>query len=169
MPTKTIYIAEDDLPLYQRAQELSGGSLSAAIAQALRRFVESRDLRHQGFREVTLRVGPPGGQQRKRFHGLRLGRWRYPAGGGRQSEFSLYRTARNRLALYVRDLPGWAGRGDPPAWDDPRTWSRDWWEEGGAALEVFDDVEQLRGHVPAELYPAVVQVAKDRPVEDLDI
>ena len=31
MPNKTIYIADDDLPLLQRAQDLTGGNLSGAI------------------------------------------------------------------------------------------------------------------------------------------
>ena len=32
VPNKTIYVSDGDLPLYQRAQELAGGNLSAAIA-----------------------------------------------------------------------------------------------------------------------------------------
>lgn len=31
MPNKTIYVSDDDMPLYQRAQELAGGSLSSSI------------------------------------------------------------------------------------------------------------------------------------------
>src|SRR5690348_14808983 len=38
MPNKTIYVADSDLPLYEQAQAMAGGNLSAAIAQALRRF-----------------------------------------------------------------------------------------------------------------------------------
>ena len=36
MPNKTIYVSDDDLALYKRAQELAG-NLSQAISTALRR------------------------------------------------------------------------------------------------------------------------------------
>jgi hypothetical protein len=38
--------------LFQRAQELSGGTLSAAITAALRRYVEVGEDRQQGYGEV---------------------------------------------------------------------------------------------------------------------
>jgi hypothetical protein len=44
VPNKTIYVSDGDLPLYQRAQELAGDNLSAAIAAALRRYVDVEDL-----------------------------------------------------------------------------------------------------------------------------
>ncbi len=34
MPNKTIYVSDADLPVFQRAQELTGGNLSAAISKA---------------------------------------------------------------------------------------------------------------------------------------
>jgi hypothetical protein len=40
VPNKTIYVSDGDLQLFQRAQELAGGNLSAAISKALRRFVD---------------------------------------------------------------------------------------------------------------------------------
>ena len=40
MPNKTIYVSEDDLPLFERAQELSGANLSSAIIKALKRYIE---------------------------------------------------------------------------------------------------------------------------------
>ena len=38
MPNKTIYVSDDDLPLYKKAQELAG-NLSSAISIALRKYV----------------------------------------------------------------------------------------------------------------------------------
>src|SRR6187200_2304177 len=43
VPNRTIYVSDDDQPLYQRAQELAGGNLSGAISTALKRYVESED------------------------------------------------------------------------------------------------------------------------------
>ena len=34
VPNKTIYVADTDLPLFQRAQELTGDNLSATIVRA---------------------------------------------------------------------------------------------------------------------------------------
>ncbi len=41
MPNRTIYVADSDLPVFEKAQQLAGDNLSATIAQALRRFVEA--------------------------------------------------------------------------------------------------------------------------------
>jgi len=35
MPNKTIYVSDNDLPLFERAPSLAGGNLSAAITQAV--------------------------------------------------------------------------------------------------------------------------------------
>lgn len=48
MPNKTIYVSDDDLALYKRAQELAG-NLSQAISTALRRYVEMEEGRLEGF------------------------------------------------------------------------------------------------------------------------
>ena len=74
MPNKTIYVSDGDLPLYQRAQELAGDNLSAAISAALRRYVELEEGRREGFDEIVVRVGL--GKGRKvRFTGVLLGEW----------------------------------------------------------------------------------------------
>ena len=74
MPNKTIYVSDDDLAVYQRAQEFTAGNLSAAIAIALRRYVDFEEGRLKGFDEVVVRIGP--GQKRKqRFLGVLLGEW----------------------------------------------------------------------------------------------
>src|SRR5215469_14987269 len=57
MPNKTIYVADADLPTFERAQELAGENLSATIACALRRFVKTEEARQQGFEEISLKVG----------------------------------------------------------------------------------------------------------------
>jgi hypothetical protein len=74
VPNKTIYVSDGDLSLYQRAQELAGGNLSAAISAALRRYVDVEEGRRTGFDEIVVRVGP--GKGRKvRFVGILLGEW----------------------------------------------------------------------------------------------
>ena len=74
MPNKTIYVSDADLPVYQRAQELAGDNLSAAISAALRRYVDVEEGRLEGFDEITVRVGPSPGRK-VRFTGVLLGEW----------------------------------------------------------------------------------------------
>lgn len=193
MPNKTIYVADDDLPLYARAQELAGGSLSAAIGQAMQEFVDRRETHMNGFEEVTVRVGEPGLRTSRRFTGRRLVRWSHHTGRGKVEIFSVYRTVKDRYAVHLRRDPDW-GYGDrryqaPEGWDveqdwsDPATWdwsnwsqksgrsgeSPAWWEPGVYQLDVYDDLAELREHVPPELAELVVQHGGVPAVQDLDI
>lgn len=45
MPNKTIYVRDEDLPIFERAAAISG-SLSAAIAEALREWVEKAETNY---------------------------------------------------------------------------------------------------------------------------
>ena len=63
VPNKTIYVSDGDLKLYQRAQELAGGNLSAAIANALKRYVDVQEGLREGFDDVVVRVGVGAGPQ----------------------------------------------------------------------------------------------------------
>ncbi|MBC8099008.1 MAG: EXLDI protein, partial [Armatimonadetes bacterium] len=74
MPNKTIYVSDDDLPLFERAQALSGTNLSSAIVRALRRFIELEEARQRGLDEITVIVNGEGAHRRKRFLGTRLAR-----------------------------------------------------------------------------------------------
>ena len=58
VPNKTIYVSDGDLPLYQRAQELAGGNLSAAIAAALRRYVEVEEGAARASTRSSFASGP---------------------------------------------------------------------------------------------------------------
>lgn len=184
MPNKTIYVSDEDLPLYEQAQQIAGGNLSAAIARALRRFVQAEEDRQAGYREVTVRAGTGRARRAQRFTGLLLGEWRHPAGERRVERFRVYRTRKGRFALHVTRMPDWA------AWSDPGTWDAgSWgWDMSGAAeswperghsgwwqgpveetLEVAGTLEELRDKLPADFYGTLVGQA-DRPaVEELDI
>lgn len=199
MPNRTIYVADSDLPIFEKAQELAGDNLSATIAQALHRFVEAAEARGKGFEEVTVKVGKIA-HSYKRFRGRLLAKGRVreqnnpwdvsyditvnkfgskakasEQNGSRDISYRVYQTAKGKLALYVRNLPDWN------SWSNPKSWSyrnyehRDWsyWsqEEQEYRFEVYDTVEQLAGNVPQELYETVVQALRGDPdgVEFLDI
>jgi hypothetical protein len=57
MPAKNIYVRDEDVSLFERAEELGGESLSAVIAEALRRYVEVEEAKLSGYEEYTVEVG----------------------------------------------------------------------------------------------------------------
>jgi EXLDI family protein len=172
VPNKTIYVSDGDLSLYQRAQELAGGNLSAAIANALRRFVEVEEGRLEGFDEVTVRVGLGAGRK-VRFSALLVGEWMDTT----QKRVEHYRVYVGRTGKYVlhteRSEDFWMvdAEGKPAGWrgylgignvrygSHPRE----------STLEVLDSLEQLRDKVPPELYEMVARSAQQPAVEELDI
>ena len=123
MPNKTIYVSDDDLPLFERAQELSGANLSSAIVRALRRFIEIEEANQRGLDEITVIVGGSGTHQRKRLAGQRLVRWLQSTANGKGTEIrSVYLLAGKRYALHTRSMADWNYRGViPNMWAIPRT------------------------------------------------
>jgi len=175
VPNKTIYVADDDLPLFRRAQEIGGGNLSAAILAALRRYVEVEEGRREGYDEITVKVGPGAGRK-QRFTGVLLGEW------GRSTSktvelFKVYRSQKGKFVVHTErspdyvwtagDNPGAGGwRGLLNAFNPNQTWGA---TQGEATLDVVDTVEELREKIPPELYDLIASVAEQPPVEDLDI
>lgn len=187
MPNKTIYVSDDDLPLFERAQELSGANLSSAIVRALRRFIELEEASQRGFDEITVVVNGQGAYRRKRFLGQRLVRWVQPMAKGKGTEIlSVYSTAGKRYALHTRSMPDWDfSWGDPEQVSDPnnwgigngilqkvKSWAYDWEtfkESGDYSLQVFETLEELKAHISNELYQAVSQAMDGPEIEELDI
>ena len=123
MPNKTIYVADADLPVFDRAQELAGENLSATIAQALRHFIQAEEARAQGFGEITLKVGRNMTYTRKQFLGRELARYRTrDEETGRLLTQTVFLTARGRFVLYTRAQPDWS------AWTAywMQDWDKDW-------------------------------------------
>jgi len=172
VPNKTIYVSDGDLPVYQRAQELAGGNLSAAIAAALRRYVDVEEGRREGFDEITVRVGP--GKGRKvRFTGVLLGEW-VNTNSNRVEAFRVYRGRTGKFVLHIERSADYAmvdAAGKPAGWrgylgigsisygNSP----------GESTLDVFATVDELRERIPSQLYDMVASSARQPAVEDLDI
>src|SRR5262249_35148350 len=107
MPNKTIYVADADLPLYERAQALAGGNLSAAIATALKRYV-SEPGEERG--EMVVTVTEDGAPVKKRFRGQLIVERRVRKPDGAQTvSYRLYRTEKGRYAVWSRAAPNWSG------------------------------------------------------------
>ncbi len=172
VPNKTIYVADGDLTLYQRAQELAGGNLSAAIAKALRRFVDAEEGLREGYDDVVVRVGIGAGRK-VRFTALLVGDW-LDTSDRRPVRYRVYRSRRGKYVLHVEREPdywtvdvegkpagwrGYLGLGDFRYGAVPRE----------STLEVIDALEALREKVPPELFDMVERSSRQPPVEDLDI
>jgi EXLDI family protein len=176
MPNKTIYVSDDDLPLFQRAQELAGGTLSAAISTALRRYVEVEEGRKQGYDEIVVRVGPGLGRK-QRFSGVLLAELERSGNEGSET-YRVYRTRSDKFVVHVRKSEAHVNVG-PGAekWNTGwRAWIGDWsadqtWTHtpASSALHVALTLDDLRAVVPEELYKLVVDVADQPVIEDLDV
>ncbi len=173
MPNKTIYVSDGDLPIYQRAQELAGDNLSAAIAAALRRYVDVEEGRREGFDEIIVRVGP--GKGRKvRFIGVLLGEW-VNTSPSRVETFRVYRGRTGKFVLHVERSPDYTmvdGEGKPAGWRAHL--GLDWnvsygTKPGESTLEVVESLDELRERIPPQLYDMVAGSAQQPAVEDLDI
>jgi EXLDI family protein len=168
MPTKTIYVADGDMPLYQRAQELVGGNLSAAITTALRRLIEMEEGRQEGFDEITVKVGPGVGRK-VRFSGVLLGEWGRAKPSGLVEQYRVYQSRKGKYVVHVTRSDEYTTTSE--GW---RSWigleESNWGiVKGDATLTVVDTLDELRQKVPSELFDLVANLAKQPTVEDLDI
>lgn len=172
VPQKTIYVAEADLELYQRAQAIADGNLSAAITQALRRMVDLEDAKGAGFDDVTVQVGVGKGR-RQRFAGVLLLSWQL-ADANHVVDYRVWRTRKGQFAVHMQ-------KGQEHVWTAGKDGTATGWRKHFASdqqygvipehatLEVFEDVEAMRGKLPEELVRLVESVGEHPLVEDLDI
>ncbi len=57
VPTKTIYVREADAEIWDEAEKLAGGSVSALITEALRRYVEEEKLKERsGMEKIRVEL-----------------------------------------------------------------------------------------------------------------
>ena len=173
VPNKTIYVSDGDMPVYQRAQELAGDNLSAAISAALRRYVDVEEGRQEGFDEITVRVGPGPGRK-VRFTGVLLGEWLNTT-PSRVETFRVYRSRTGKFVVHVERSPDFTmvdREGKPAGWRAHL--GLDWNVSYGTApaestLEVVESLDELRERIPPQLYDMVAHSAQQPIVEDLDI
>lgn len=163
MPQKMIYVADGDQALFERAQRLAGGNLSAAIARALRLYVRAEEEREGGMRTVTVAVGADG-ERRQRFRGRLLARRREHGADDVMTVQIVYQTGKGQFAVYTRSIPHWSSY-EAAGWE---AWD---WSPKDYRLEVYDTLESLRPHISEALYAQVMRrLARDgATVEDLDI
>jgi EXLDI family protein len=187
MPNRTIYVADVDLPVFEKAQQLAGDNLSATIVQALRRFVEAEEAKASGYQEVTITVGKGRPYVHKKFRGRSLAKRRLNVGEKvRMMILEVFQTAQGRFALYSRNVPNWDWSAySPRKYKNKRgEWDWDWemnWDWSGSdwsgpngpeerRLDVFENLEALKEAIPEEMYESVERYLRQGDdVEFLDI
>ncbi len=172
MPNRTIYVSDADLLVFEEAQRLAGDNLSATIARALRRFVDAQTARATGLDEVTVKVGHVA-YTTKRFTGRLLAKG-HVAGrsSSRETSYRVFQTARGRFAVHSKSGPNWGAYAP-----NGRSWAETDWSDYGDygdwrpeyRLEVYETLDELRPHIPDDLYEAVARGLCVEPVEVLDI
>ncbi len=164
MPNKTIYVADTDLPVFERAQELAGDNLSSTIAKALRLYIDAREGKNHDFEEVTLQVGKMT-RTNKQFIGRLLAKGKLAERTSPEvQQFKIYQTRKEKFVMHVKRSPNWNYR--PGSGDRREPLTEDDIQE---QMQIFDTLEELRLHIPEELYEAATQSMSDEPFEFLDI
>lgn len=167
MPTRNVYVSDSDVSLFSEAGTIAG-SLSAAIVEALRDYVNKHRRLTDGFQEIELKLSTDGMDRRVTFTGRRVVRLRRPDPEGTRID-TVYLTAKGQLAVATkvhRTLPEWSNQED--MWSDPKTWSRDFWVVGDRTLSVYPDVEHL-SQADSVLAQRVEAALTTSAVEVLDI
>ena len=172
MPNKTIYVSDDDIPIYNRAQQLAGGNLSAAISRALRRFVDAEEDRREGYKEFTVRIGPTP-SKKIRFTGVPLGEW-VSTNNGAIEHVRVFGTRSGKYVVHTERSEGFTmvdSQGKPAGWRGHLGIGDVSYGTipARSTLDIVDDLDGVRDKVPPPLYDIVVSTVNPSPVEDLEV
>ena len=104
MPTKTIYVSDEDLPIFESAQKVAGDSLSSTIAASLRAYLRQVGLAKDGWKEIEVEVGSVA-YTKKRFVGRLVGEG-FQSGNEEHKSviFKVFMTQKDNLVLYRQTL-----------------------------------------------------------------
>lgn len=74
---KTVYVRDEEVPVWERAKELAGDKLSRIIASALKRFVAEKEAQTMGFERIEYEFADADSNGRPRKVAF-YGRWIFP-------------------------------------------------------------------------------------------
>jgi hypothetical protein len=115
VPNKTIYVREADLEVWKKAEELAGGSVSALISKALRRYVEEEERKGQTEMEtIVVELAGLGGWEETPYEAQFVGQWLlYPdpdetrtgePGYDAGAYYGVALTKKGNIAVYTRHV-----------------------------------------------------------------
>jgi len=169
MRNKTIYVSENDEPLFEEAKQIAGEALSSVIARALREFVSRNKEKSKGMKEISVQIGSHGSEREQRFTGAEVGKW---TGFSTDKQWwmsaKIYRTQKNNWAVYLVTLTKASLLTDKNSWKK----SGEYLENSHRAeLLVAEDPKEFEKKLPETLYQMLSELAQrdEKPIEYLDI
>lgn len=118
---------------------------------------------------VELDVADGATVQRQRFHGHQVARVEQTH-DLRTITYRVFHTAKGQYAVYTVDRPDWRQWSrDAAAWEDPRTWTSDYYASRDRTLDVYPTLEAMLAELPDDIAETVrAAIAKPTSI-DLDI
>jgi hypothetical protein len=108
---KTVYLRDDEVPVWEKARELSGDKLSPVIVAALKEYIDKTEAEKRGFERIVIgfRDSEDNGLQKKKAF---FGRWIIPPGDkwhavdddGSSSYPNVAETAKGNLVIHEREF-----------------------------------------------------------------
>jgi EXLDI family protein len=169
MPTKTIYVSEQDAPVFEEAREVAGETLSSIIVRALREFLARERQKQSDLKEISVRTGSRGSENQQRFYGTLVGSWRgFNDNHDWWMQANIYRTQKGNWAVHLTEVCRATLLTDKKRWRDSGDYML---ETGRSQLLVAQDPEGLEDKVPTELFRLMKDLAahSDQPITFLDI
>lgn len=169
MPTKTIYVSEQDAPVFEEARAVAGETLSSIIVRSLREFLAREHQKESKLKEITVRTGSRKSEQEQRFYGTKLGDWR-----GFSDDHEWWMQAQ----VYATQKGNWAVLLTQVCKASLLTNKRHWQESGDYLLDsrrsdllVAPTPRDFEGKIPADLLRTVEELSSrsEQPVTFLDI
>lgn len=163
-PTKNVYVKEEDLEMWQRAEKLAPDSVSALVSRLLREWVENRektvDPQGMGRIVVSHHLDDDGTVVKKAFRGRMLlsdfasdypgDAWQFV--GGRFCNHNTWFAAATASGSYV-------------VWTVDDQGNREHFE----TYDSIDDMEDEGREVPSDVIAAIASAAGEEYVQELDI
>ena len=169
MPTKTIYVSDQDAPVFEEARTIAGETLSSIIVRSLREFLARQRQKESGMKEISVRTGSPHSEQEQRFYGARVSDWR---GFSDDQEWwmqaTVYRTQKDNWAVLLTQVCKASLLTDKKRWRESGDYLL---ESRRSDLLVGATPEKLEGKIPADLLRVVQELAArtEQAITYLDI
>lgn len=169
MPNKTIYVSDEDLPLFDEAKTIAGEALSSVIARALKEYVGRNREKAKGMKEIILKVGSHNSEREQRFTGQEVGKWSgFSDDKVWLMDAKIFRTQKGNWAILLSHSTKATLLTNPDAWRKNAEYLENTTK---SELIVGQNLNQLKEKLPNLLYATLEDIAKkyETPVEYLDI
>lgn len=107
MGKKSVYCSDEEEVVFERAKELSGGSISPLINKLLREYVQESEYRVAGMMEVALFIGSQNHMinmmdgEKVKFVGKYIGSDKIQVGQSEYININLYYTKKGKFLEYT--------------------------------------------------------------------